>query len=828
MVRSFYHFLLLICVLTYSSARAQIVINEYSAANVNSIADNFADYSDWIELYNAGPAAVNLTGYYLSDNLNNPTKWVFPSGNISAGGYFRIFCSGRDLVFGVWFHTNFKLTQCKPDELIFSDANGTLIDSLTIRRNQVGHSWGRTTDGANTWSVFTTPTSNASNNSGTPKQPYSPTPVFSVGPGFYPGAQNVSITTTDATATIHYTTDGTEPTMASPTYGAPLNVAATTVVRARGFSSQADIPASFIETNSYFINSPHTIAVLSVAGDDMFDLLVNGSWGAEPTSSLEYFDASGTFRTEATGTSNKHGNDSWAYDQRGFDFVASDQMGYNDALKWKLFRTKNRQKFQRIIIKAAANDNYPFENGAHIRDSYVHHLSQTHDLNLDERSWEPCVVYVNGQYWGVYDMREKVDDADFTDHYFQQDEDNLQFLKTWGNTWSEYGGTQAQTDWNNFKTFVTSNNMANAANWAYVDTTYNWQSLVDYIVLNSYVVTSDWLNWNTAWWRGMDPAGDKKRWRYALWDNDATFGHYINYTGIPDTSPNADPCDPESLPDPGGQGHVPIVNALMTNPTFKQYYINRFVDLMNTTFKCDTMQAVLSSMLGEIQPEMPGQIAKWGGTLGGWQNNVTVLQNYITARCAAMNQGMIDCYNLTGPYELIVEVDPPGAGTVELNSLFLDVFPWTGSYFGGIPIILQTEPTSPQYIFDYWEMVNVPSPSANDDSITTDLTQNDHIIAHYKTIEILENTFIPNAFSPNNDGQNDVLFIHGLDGVQTAEFIVYDRWGQIAFKTNDLSIGWDGKMNGQFVGSGVYAYVLNVTFVDGTSSHKSGNITVVR
>ena len=71
----------------------------------------------------------------------------------------------------------------------------------------------------------------------------------------------------------------------------------------------------------------------------------------------------------------------------------------------------------------------------------------------------------------------------------------------------------------------------------------------------------DWLNWNTGWWRGRNPDGDKKKWRYILWDMDATFDHYVNYTGVPDTSSDADPCDPEELGDPGGQGHVPILNC---------------------------------------------------------------------------------------------------------------------------------------------------------------------------------------------------------------------------------------------------------------------------
>ena len=125
-------------------------------------------------------------------------------------------------------------------------------------------------------------------------------------------------------------------------------------------------------------------------------------------------------------------------------------------------------------------------------------------------------------------------------------------------------------------------------------------------------------------------------------------------------------------------------------------------------------------------------------------------------------------------------------------------------------------------------MVNVPSPNSNSDSITTDLTQVDHIIAHYKEQEILSNVFIPNAFSPNGDNNNDVMFIHGLDPLQSFEFIVFNRWGQQVFSTTSMSIGWDGKTEGKENPSDVYAYMIKVTNPDGSSESKSGNITLMR
>ena len=87
---------------------------------------------------------------------------------------------------------------------------------------------------------------------------------------------------------------------------------------------------------------------------------------------------------------------------------------------------------------------------------------------MDERSYVACIVYLNGNYWGVYELREKVDDHDFTDYYYDQDKNNLQYLKTWGGTWSEYGGPAAQNDWDTFKNFVLSNPMSNQANYQIV------------------------------------------------------------------------------------------------------------------------------------------------------------------------------------------------------------------------------------------------------------------------------------------------------------------------------------------------------------------------
>lgn len=727
--------------LSILNLHSQVLVNEYSCANVSTITDNFGENEDWIELYNAGATAVDITGYYLSDKPANPTKWAIPSLVLNAGQRRIIWASGRDGVFGGQFHTNFKLTQTENENIVFSDNTGTLLENILVRPNLRNQSTGRTTDGATTWSIFTTPTANASNAGSTAFTHYAIAPTMSVNPGFYPGAQNVALATTEPNSVIRYTTNGSTPTVTSTLYTGPISVGATTVIRAAVFSNSASVLPSFVTSNTYFINVSHSIDVISLFGNNIQTLL-NGTQ-IEPETGLEYFESNGAFAAEAYGESNKHGNDSWAYAQRGIDYISRDQFGYSAEVNHEVFNVSTRSKFQRLILKAAANDNYSFAGGAHIRDSYVTTLALNGGLDVDGRTWEPCIVYVNGNYWGVYDVREKADDKDYIKYYFGYEENEVHYLKTWGATWAEYGGGAATTSWNTLRNFIMTNNMGNAANFATVDAQLNWKSLIDYFCINSYTVCSDWLNWNTAWWRGTtNPGNPRSKWSYVLWDMDATFGHYINYTGIPNTGPTADPCDAEDLPNPGGQGHTEILEKLIDeNPMVHQYYVSRYIDLGNTVFSCPNMIHVLDSMLAFIAPEMPQQIARWGGSMAGWQAEVTALKNFINARCVNMEQGIVDCYNVTGPFDITFDVMPAGAGTIQANSLIIPNYPFSGTYYGNIDILLNAMANA-GYEFDYWQAVDNVLPTINDSSASIQVTQSQTIIAHFKLIEDPELTFI--------------------------------------------------------------------------------------
>lgn len=821
---------------------SQVVINEYSAANMNTTADNYGEFEDWIELYNTGGTDVDITGWYLSDKVTKPLKNLITGGIVPAGGHLKVICSGRDEFSGGNLHTSFKLTQTKPEEILISDAGGILIDQIEMTPCQLGHSRGRTSDGAATWSLFTTPTFGSANTNA--KQDYATKPLFDIASGIQAGNISLIISSPDANVSLYYTNDGTIPTAGSIPVTGAIALNTNTVIRSISISSDANIPSSFLETNTYFFNISHTMRILSICGDEIYDFITDVhplAFDINFEGHIEMFSSAGVLIDEGAGNCNKHGNDSWSYAQRGIDFIMKDQYGYNYALKDQIFKGKSRGEYKKLMIKAAANDNVSFEaGGAYIRDAFVHSLSQVGDLKMDERSYEPAILYVNGEYWGLYELREWVADDGFTDYYYDQDEQfvesdsSIQFLRTWGNTWAQYGNNPALADWNTFVTFVTSNDMSIQANFDYVDSVFNWKSMVDYFCVNSYTVCADWLNWNTSWWRGLDPDGDKKKWRYTLWDMDATFGHYVNYTGIPDQGATADPCAVESLPDPGGQGHTEIMTELMNNPTFEQYYISRYIDLGNTVFSCDFMLSHLDSLITLISPEMPGQVARWGSSVATWEANVQTLRDFITDRCVEIETGLVDCYDLVGPYEVTYDVAPVASGTIKVNSTTLDQYPWTGTYYGGIDILLKAN-ANPGFIFDYWESsISDPiNPAADSVDVSALITGVQTITAHFRTegtppTPTFEGVYVPTGFSPNNDGNNDFLQTYIGGNVEEFLFVIYNRWGEKIFETDDRLSLWDGTYKGVELSTSVFVYKINIQYLDGTTEVKGGNVTLVR
>ena len=735
-MKKFLQFSFLAIILIPFHGTSQIVINEYNAANWDLNLNNLNEYGDWVELYNTTTSPVDITSWYISDKLTNLTMWQFPSGVIPSHGFLVVWCDKQNQVSGGFYHSNFKLTQTTTEKLVISNASAVIVDSLTIKPCQKNQSRGRTIDGSISWSVFNSPTLNSSNAGSTASNEYSAWPQFSIAAGFYPSTITVSISCSDPSATIRYTTNGNDPTASSTLYTGPITVSATTLIRARTFNSASNLLPSFIESNTYFINDSHNFDVISMAGD--FNGLFN-SWSvSDIITTIEFFDSNGTQQFEGMGKTDPHGNDSWAFPQKGIDFEMEDDLGYARTCDYPIFHVTPRPEYDHIILKAGASDNYPFSWGnhpCHMRDAFVQTLEQKYNLDLDERSYEPTILYLNGQYWGVYEIREKTDDADYTDYYYNQKSKDIDVLAYWGGLTIKYG---SDTAWNNLYNFVMSNSLTVPANYSYVGSKLDLNSVIDYMIFNTYIVNSDWLNWNTEWWRGRHMNGQRDKWTYSLWDEDNVYDLGQNYTGWQTTTMNASPCDVQSSYTNAGadMGHMDILNALLLNTDFKTSYINRYADLMNTMLNCDSTLAHYNWFVNTLTPEMSGQISRWGGSMAQWQNNLAFLQQKIQERCSFIDSIIVDCYQVTGPYDLTILVNPPGAGTIQLNTLNPQSYPFTGQYFGGVNISLSALPNVNQNFVDWTLNNHVPTPGTSSPTIQVGLQSGDTIIANFTNVSV--------------------------------------------------------------------------------------------
>ncbi len=727
--------LLTVFVSTLQNISAQVVINEYSASNLFTILDNYSNNEDWVELFNSGNTSFNLGGYYLSDNPADSVKWQFPAGvSIPANGFIKIWLSGRNEVAGGHYHTNFKLTQSKanPDHIVLTNASGTVLESVQIQITQKDHSRGKKPNGTGNWVIFTNPTPGTSNNSAASYQGYTAKPTMDMAAGFYPGSITITITNNEPNSTVRYTLDGAEPTASSTAYSGPVNIPTTKIVNARSFSNDNTILPGLIDFNTYFIGVTHSLAVISTSSETL-DNLLNGNGSLKPFGTIEHFDKQGIRTTHAFGEFNEHGQDSWVHPQRSMDYITRDECGYDFALHGQLMSRSDRDEFQRLIFRAEGDDNYPgIDTSAHLRDFLIQNLAHKSHLNLDVRQGEKFVLYVNGQHWGVYSYREKVHDHDYTNYYYGQDKYHIYFLMLWGGAWAEYGGQAAWNDWNALHDFILYNDMAIQANYEYVKSKYDVTTLADYVITNSFVVCSDWINWNVGWWRGIDPNGGHQKWGYILWDEDATFGHYINYTGIPGQNPYVSPCFPEGITaDP--QDHIQILNALKDNAEFNEYYVSRYIDLLNTVYRPDTMINFLDSIENYVLPEMQAHCDRWGGSVAEWQTNVQKIRNFINTRYSVIPEGLNNCYDLNGPYEVNFNVIPPESGTMKINSIYPPEVPWGGYYYGGINTKLMAEETNPAYEFDKWILNNHEVfPNDTTKEVTMEFTTGDYIIAQFK------------------------------------------------------------------------------------------------
>jgi hypothetical protein len=272
---------------------ADLVISEFLASNDDSITDSFTNHEDWIEIYNAGDAPANLNDYFLTDNPGNPEKWRFPVQNLAAGSSLIVWASERNLAAaGQELHTNFKLDGAGEYLALIRAADDSVqfeyAPTYPAQSSDISYGLTDSTNPNSARIYFSVPTPGALN------APSVTAPTFSVGGKTFNGSMQVTLSTSTPGATIRYTTNNSAPTAASTLYAGPINLTASTIVRAKAFASgYVDSPVSSESytavdstVNTFRSNLP--IVVLELFNPDLDGI-------PDPMNDQTYLNVSATF-----------------------------------------------------------------------------------------------------------------------------------------------------------------------------------------------------------------------------------------------------------------------------------------------------------------------------------------------------------------------------------------------------------------------------------------------------------------------------------------------------------------------------------------------------
>jgi len=685
-----------------------LVINELMPANLSTIADEDGDYNDWIEVYNPSGSAINLNGYFLSDDENNNVKWSFPNITIAPYNFVFIFASGKDRsIPGEEPHTNFKL-KSSGEPVVLSNPQGVIIDQIIPDSIPTDISFGRQPDGNSSWYFFNDPTPGSVNNT----QGYAgiaDPPVFSINGGPYVGSVSVELTSSVPQSQIYYTTDGSVPSINSFLYTSSISVSETKVVKAKVFAD--DLLASKTVTNTYLINENISLPVISVTTnpenlwDEEFGIYVLGD-SAEPEFPyhganfwqdwekpihIEMYEPDGMQAFSIDAGVKIYGGWSRGFAQKSLAIYARDVYNF-EKINYQIFPELPYDKFDNIVLRNGGQDwEYTM-----FRDAMMQYT--LFGSELDILAYKPTVVFLNGEYWGIHNIREKINENYLAAHH-GVDPGNLDILQLDG--WDPIEGTTdhyfAMLD------FLENNDLSIQANYEYVKTQMDVDNFIMYQVSEIYFDNTDWPGSNIKYWRERVPGG---KWRWFLFDTDFGFGLY-DEGYLHNTLEFA--IEPNGPGWPNPPWSTFLLRKLLENEEFTFNFINRYADLLNSNFISDSVVNLINNMKTKIEQDIPRHLTRWGRSLSNWNSDVDDLIEFAENRHAPLTQYYISYFNLSGTSNVTLNTSPENAGKIKINKLKVSSFSWTGSYFNDTPLPIKAIP-NPGYRFVGWTgIANVDS-----------------------------------------------------------------------------------------------------------------------
>ncbi len=722
----------------FDSAATQVVllsgsqtlfINELMASNTFSHLGRGAytvdvnNFEDWLELYNPSGTAVDLSGYYLTNDLAQPTLWPIPAGtSIPANGHRLFWGMGTEAA--TPNSTNFNISA-NGGQLALYDPAHNLIDVVFFAAQTADIAYGRATDGSPDWGYFGQPTAEASNNTAVSLPTLAntaPQPLFSLAAGFYPTSQSLALSSSLAGAEIWYTTNGAMPQQGgagSTLYtGTPLAINSTTVVRARTFAT-GYLPGR-AHTRTYFINvsNPAGLPIVSYslepthwAGDNMISISIAGTNGVpksncESYSPRNYFQewerpiAFELFDPAATPAINMEmgirmfGNCSRNLSPKSTALRPRESYG-DDTLSYPFFSNRDIVDYPALLLRNSGQDN----TRSLLRDGFAQSLLVGHMENVDYQSYAPSIVFRNGAYEGILNFREKMDERYIEMHHGYQ-ADEIDFIERfrYGPAVPVLEATLGSIDGlNGLMDYVKNNDMTDPTVYYSATQQIDLPAYMNYYIAQVYYANSDWPSNNLRIWRPSS-AG---QWRWMLYDTESGFRNSaVNANSITRAISN--------------NGSAPewsyiIFQRMMVNESFRNEYAQRSAAHLSITFDPVRVNTLLDAAADRIAPEIPRHVAKWGYPTN-WAGEIQDMRNFANGRPTNV-YSHIAGYNgsdqISTTSNLNIITTPAGGGRLFAHEVPVPSDNFTGRFYNTIPLRLQAT-AEPGYTFVGWEWQGGP------------------------------------------------------------------------------------------------------------------------
>jgi hypothetical protein len=742
--------------------QAQLYINEFMASNGSTTTDEFGENDDWVEIYNAGNLAVNLAGMYVTDDLGNSAKWQIPSTDaskttISPKGYLVLWFDGQPSQ-GV-LHVNPKLSA-SGESIGLYRSDGSLVDTLSFGVQTADVSVGRIPDGGATFRSLSLPTPGKANVYLPPGGTVS-APEAVPGAGYFAGPVRIAISSATPGANIYYTFDGSEPTQNSLRYTAPFLVSKTTALRARAFAS--GMTASTVSTDTYLIGTTHSLPVVSISVDPiaMFDTAVglypNYTEEIEIPAHIELLEPNGTLGLSQLVEIEIQGTTSAELPMKSLAIKAKASLG-DEVFDYKIFPDLDWEPYRSFMVRNSGQDwNYTMFRDA-LASSLAADLSDVAGLidqpRLHTQGYRPGVVYINGAYWGLHNIRERSDNGYLKTH-FDLDETEVDFLDELDEI--REGDLN---EWNKLQSFLLSRDFSQQANYDALTGMVDVEEYMDYVLFNLFIDNQDWPGNNNRRFREKSPDG---KWRWMVKDLDFSFGLFTS-TGW-NTSTFTDNSlqrllhpHPYNWPNP--EWSTRLFNSLRENPGWRQRFINRMADQLNVLYQPARISRRIDQFLAYYAPEVARNNDRWHNLLNQ-KANAEKMRTFGNGRAGAVRQHFVDAFaEATGIAEVTLAVSPAGSGEIRFSSIRPDSsqFPWRGTYFTGNEIPATAIPAR-GFVFDRWSGASTAASA----STNIRLSANASLTANFKRGSTLTTSIVINEInynSPDFPNSGDWVELH--------------------------------------------------------------------